>query len=308
MIILLILVIMMALTYWYTYPKLGHYLYFYGNTIEAKLYGFAQKNINIDGISHSVWSNNNSTKPMLLLVHGFSASHAVWLRYAKHFTNDYHVVIPDLAGHGKTGYSEQQDYTIDAQAKRLIQLIHQMGSENAHIVGNSMGGYIAAHMATYYPEMCLSIGLIDPAGLNSPKPSKMGLLISEGGNPFFINNDAEFGRFYNMTMARPPYIPNVVKSALSQQYQMRREELVKIFEDFNRQHNYLATELNKVKCPCLLIWGAKDELIDVSCVEVWAGLLNCEQHVWHDLGHMPMLEAPERTACATAEFLNRQKN
>jgi len=308
MIILIVLITLLGVAYWYTYPKLGHYLYAYSNALEAKLYGFTEQTIELEGITHTVWTNSQENKPILLLVHGFSASHAVWLRYAKFFIDDYHVVIPDLAGHGKTGFMEEWDYSIEAQSKRLMLLINDFGSERAHIVGNSMGGFIAAHMGRYYADSCLSITLIDPAGVSSPHPSKMGLLMAEGCNPFYINNDAEFARFYAMTMARPPFLPGIVKSALSLQYQSRRHELEKIFRDYNRHYNDLESELNAIKCPSMLIWGAKDDLIDVSSASVWSESLNCRAHIWYDLGHMPMLEAPERTACATVEFLNQQKN
>lgn len=171
-----------------------------------------------------------------------------------------------------------------------------------------MGGYIAAHMGRFHPDTCLSITLIDPAGINTPKASKMGLLMAEGNNPFFITNDGEFARFYSMTMARPPFIPRVVKSALSQHYQRRREELGKIFKDYNRQHNYIAAELCNIECPSLLIWGAQDDLIDVSGAKLWSEGLDCNEHIWYDLGHMPMVEAPERTAWATLAFFKQQKN
>jgi pimeloyl-ACP methyl ester carboxylesterase len=307
MTLLVIFAILVVGAYWFTYPKLGHYVYHYGNYLEAKYYGFTKQTITIDEIQYKICTTANKNKPMLLLIHGFSASHAVWLRYAKYLADDYYVVIPDLAGHGETGYQRNWDYSIDSQSKRLTQLIAKLGATKAHLVGNSMGGYIAAHMASYYPDYCSSITLIDPAGLVSPKPSKMDSLIAEGRNPFFIYSDADFIQFYKMTMARPPFLPNLVKMALKQHYQSRRDELEKIFMDYTHQYNYLHSKISAVECPSMLIWGAKDELIDVSSASLWSDSLNCVQHIWHDLGHMPMLEAPERTAWASIEFLVQQK-
>jgi abhydrolase domain-containing protein 6 len=307
MIIVLVITLAAASAYWLSYPKLGHCLYYYGNALEAKLYGFNKTTITLNGIDHKIWTNTKTDKPMLLLVHGFSANYAVWLRYAKNFTDDYHVVMLDLAGHGETGYEPDWDYSIAAQSARLAELITTLGHKNAHIVGNSMGGYIAAHMAIYYSEVCASIVLIDPAGINSPIPSKMGKLQAQGINPFYIENDADFARFYQMVMAKPPYAPNIVKAALSEQYQTKKHQLMKIFKDFNNQQDRLQNELSKISCPSLLIWGAKDDLIDVSSAALWCNGLNCASHIWDDVGHMPMFEVPKRSAQATLAFLQQKK-
>ena len=187
-------------------------------------------------------------------------------------------------------------------------MIVHFNHDSAHIVGNSMGGFIAAQMARFNGEKCLSITLIDPDGIVSPEPSVMMKMLSEGNNPFFIHNDVEFLRFYSMAMARPPFVPGIVKSAISEQYQARRDELQKIFNDYNKLSEFLDDELVKINIPALVIWGAKDELIHVSSAKIWADKLNCVCHVWHDLGHMPMVEASERTAFATHAFLNQHKN
>ena len=308
MTIVIVLFVLMGIAYWYTYPRFGHWLYLYGNAAEAKLYGFKKSVIPLQGIDHKVWTSHSPNKPLLLLVHGFSASHAVWLRYAKYLTDDYFVVIPDLAGHGETGFEQDWDYSIEAQSKRLVSLIKTLGHSQAHVIGNSMGGFIAAHMGRYFSDECASITLIDPAGVESPIPSKMVQMQAEGINPFFIENEAEFARFYQMVMAKPPYAPKIVKAAISEQYQTRKEQLSKIFNDYNRRNNYLQDELKQITCPSLVIWGAKDDLIDVSSVSVWLEGLKCTSHVWYDVGHMPMFEVPERTAFATLEFLKQQKN
>lgn len=303
MMLFLAAMILVALAYWYTYPKLGHYLYAFGNGLEAKLYGLDKFDMTLKGIEHKVWSNNKRDKPLLLLVHGFSASYAVWLRYSKHFNKDYHVVMLDLAGHGETGYEEDWDYSIAAQSARLQELITQLGHKKAHIVGNSMGGFIAAHMAVHYHEVCASIVLIDPAGVDSPNPSKMVTMQAQGSNPFYIKNDADFDRFYKMVMFKPPYAPKIVKSAISEQYQAKKYQLMKIFDDFNNQNNYLKSELEKITCPSLVIWGTQDHLIDVSAAKVWSDGLHCASYVWDDVGHMPMFETPKRTALVTLAFL-----
>lgn len=307
MIIIVLLAIAIAIAYWHSYPRLGHWLYHSGNKFEANLYGLKRAVINVDSIDHVYWHNGKSNKPSLLLVHGFSASYAVWLRFAQHFNQDYFVIIPDLAGHGETGYEEDWNYAIDAQADRMATLLRLLGCSKAHIVGNSMGGFIAAHMARYHSEICETITLIDPAGVSSPKPSKMLKMLQSGRNPFVMKSDDEFYEFYDMVMARPPFAPKIVTDAISETYQNRSQQLSKIFSDYNRQSNYLEAELKNIITPALLIWGAHDQLIDVSSTAIWQEGLQCTVHIWYDLGHMPMMEAPERTAFAVKNHIFTQQ-
>ena len=284
--------------------KLGNWLYHSTNAFEAKLYGLHQERINLHGCEQVYWTNNNTHKPALLLIHGFSASYSVWLRFARFFNDDYHIIIPDLAGHGETGFSPTQNYSIDAQSERLCFLLEALGIESAHIAGNSMGGFIAANMARFHEQHCLSIIVIDPAGVVSPQPSPMLKLLAQGDNPFLIDNDNDFDRFYKMVMAKPPFMPKVVLRGISSQYQSRKEELAKIFADYNKPKDYLDNELAKITVSAVVIWGAKDQLIDVSSADVWQEQLKCESIIWEDLGHMPMIEAPKRCANAVKRFLH----
>jgi pimeloyl-ACP methyl ester carboxylesterase len=145
-----------------------------------------------------------------VLLHGYSADKQVWVRFARPLLDRYEVIIPDLAGHGATGFVPGLDYSGPAQARRVAAMLDTLGIAKAHVAGNSMGGFITAHFALAYPQRTLSAGLIDPAGVNSPEPSDMGKLLAGGRNPFEVNSRAEFDDFYAMTMAQPPWLPGIV--------------------------------------------------------------------------------------------------
>ncbi|MFC3093519.1 alpha/beta hydrolase [Alteromonas sediminis] len=286
--------------------KMGSWLYHTGNRAEAALYGLKKQTLNLDGIHHKVWTSSNKNKPALLLIHGFSATHAVWLRFARHLTDKFYVIIPELAGHGQTGFEKHWDYSVPAQSARMIDLIHGLNITQCHIAGNSMGGFIAAHMARTYPDACLSTVLIDPAGVISPQPSEMQIMLQRGENPFFVSNQADFDKFYSMTMAQPPFIPRLVLRALAVDYQQRKEALKVIFSKYNQAEHYIDKSETSIPCPTLLLWGAKDRLIDVSSVDVWQRFFNGHTHIWDSLGHMPMLEAPKDTAQTVMAFYRSQ--
>ncbi len=287
------------------YPEIGHLAYDNVTDIEATVYGFTQSQIDIDELSVSLYlSEYDPKKETLLMLHGYSADKDVWPRFARHFVDDYNVIIPDMAGHGDTGFDSQWDYHVPQQANRLVEMLDVMKIEKVHVVGNSMGGFVAAYLAKDYPDRVLSTMLIDPAGVHSPELSDMDKMLSQGRNPFEIHDRVEFDEFYAMTMAQPPWLPDFVLGAVNEKYQNRRQQLRLIFDDFHHQ-NMLDDELDKIISPVLLLWGEEDRILHVSGATVWeAGVPNIKVEIWQDIGHMPMVEVPVRTADTYRDFLS----
>jgi len=286
----------------------GQWVYDTSMATEAKLYGFSEQTIPVGDLSLSVYRNSTnlgSDKPSILMLHGFSADKSVWLRFARHFTDDFNIIIPDMAGHGDTGFDPKWDYTAPAQAARLQALLDRLQIQQVHIIGNSMGGFIAAHFARLYPERTLTATLVDPSGVASPEPSVMGKMLAEGKNPFLIQSRQDFESFYGMTMAQPPFVPDFVKAGVAERYQARQDELQLIFKEVHGK-DMLDQQLSALSMPVLIMWGGQDQLIHVSSAEVWQqGLPDSELKIWPEIGHMPMVEIPQESAAVYRDFLSR---
>jgi pimeloyl-ACP methyl ester carboxylesterase len=99
--------------------------------------------------------------PDLVMVHGIAGHLAIW-----HFNiipllwERYRILTYDLRGHGYTEMTEI-GYTPEEQATDLAQLLDALGIEKADIVGHSFGGDIALYFASYYPERCRNVVLIE---------------------------------------------------------------------------------------------------------------------------------------------------
>ena len=283
--------------------KLGHVVYESATDLEASLYGLEQVQVDIGEMKISLYRNKFADRETIVMVHGFSADKDNFIRFARYFTDDFNLVIPDMAGHGDTGFKESWDYTMPAQASRLAKIIEQLNIEEAHIIGNSMGGFISAHFAKMFPQKTLSIALVDPAGVIAPQASDMDKMLARGDNPFEIHNRQEFDDFYAMTMENPPYVPDFVLQAIYEKYQLHRDQLMQIFGDF-REQDLLESSLNEIGAPVLLMWGEQDRLLDISSVKVWkAGIRNIQVKTWPGIGHMPMLEIPKESAGVYRQFL-----
>ena len=287
----------------------GQWVYDNSMSAESSIYGFSEQTIPIGEMSLSVYRNSKNLgadKPSILMLHGYSAEKTVWLRFARHFTDDFNIVIPDMAGHGQTGFDSEWDYSGPAQAARLVALLDRLQIQQVHVIGNSMGGFIAAHFARLYPERTLTATLVDPAGVTSPELSVMGEMLEKGENPFQVNSQEDFNVFYGMTMAKPPFVPDFVKAGVAERYKARKDELKIIFEDFHDKY-LLDDQLSTITSPVLIMWGAKDQLIHVSSAKVWNdGLPNSELKIWPEIGHMPMVEIPQESADVYRDFLSKQ--
>ncbi|MFJ2363211.1 alpha/beta fold hydrolase [Pseudomonas sp. NPDC087697] len=305
MLVVLIVVAVLIIWSWRTWPRIGHVLYDASMALEARLYRLHKVSVPITGMNMVTYQGGpaNAAKTILML-HGYSADKTIWLRFARHFVDDCRVLIPDLAGHGETGFKAGAGYDIPSQTQRLIQLLDACKIDKVHVIGNSMGGYIAAWLAATHPERVASVALIDPAGLScSPEPSDMDRLLAQGANPFLIHSRADFNVFYAMTMASPPWVPGVVLAAMTERYERRRDELAEIFEDLNGSQP-IGEKLHDIHGPALLLWGREDRLIHVSSAPVWAhGIAGLEVEIWDGIGHMPMVERPGKTAALYRGFL-----
>jgi pimeloyl-ACP methyl ester carboxylesterase len=106
----------------------------------------------------------NPTAPPMLLVHGGLDHCRNWDWVAKHFRDEYHIIAPDLRGHGDSewmigGAYNQLDYLYD-----ITQLLHQKGMDPVTIIGHSMGGAISLLYAALYPYKVKELVVIEGLG------------------------------------------------------------------------------------------------------------------------------------------------
>ncbi|MBO0738746.1 MAG: alpha/beta hydrolase [Alphaproteobacteria bacterium] len=112
------------------------------------------------------WGNRGA--PPLLLLHGGRDHCRNWDWVADGLRREWHVLAPDLRGHGDSQWSPDANYTIAAYVYDLAQLIHQQQLAPLSIVAHSLGGTIALRYAGIYPECVRRLVAIEGLGA-SPK-------------------------------------------------------------------------------------------------------------------------------------------
>ena len=114
------------------------------------------------------WGNPDA--PPLLLLHGGRDHCRNWDWVAENLREDWHIIAPDLRGHGDSQWSPDGNYRMDSYIYDLAQLIHQQHLAPVSIVAHSLGGNIALRYAGLYPETVQKLVAIEGLG---PSPRMM---------------------------------------------------------------------------------------------------------------------------------------
>jgi lipase len=104
----------------------------------------------------------DASHPALLCLHGVTAHGERYRRLAlEGWAATFHVVAPDLRGHGRSGY--EPPWTFETHVADLVDTIDALGIEQADWVGHSFGGRLLLELANAHPERIRRLVLLDPA-------------------------------------------------------------------------------------------------------------------------------------------------
>ncbi len=118
----------------------------------------------------------NADKPLLLLIHGGRDHARNWDWVAGALRADYHVIAPDLRGHGDSQWSIGGSYALIDYTLDIAQLLDAVGKSPATIIGHSLGGAIALQYTGTFPDLVSKVvaieGLGPPPGMIKERPAQ----------------------------------------------------------------------------------------------------------------------------------------
>tara|TARA_R100000005_G_scaffold77176_2_gene44366 strand:- start:11078 stop:11938 length:861 start_codon:yes stop_codon:yes gene_type:complete len=117
-------------------------------------------------LHYADWGNPDA--PPLLLIHGGRDHCRNWDWVAEELRHDWHIIAPDLRGHGDSGWSTDGNYSVQSYVYDIAQLIHQKELSPVTIVSHSMGGNVAIRYTGLYPDNVRKLVAIEGLGA-SPK-------------------------------------------------------------------------------------------------------------------------------------------
>jgi pimeloyl-ACP methyl ester carboxylesterase len=245
--------------------------------------------------------NEQGSGQAVVLLHGFCGSSAYWDELLPLLPDHYHWIMPDLRGHGESG-APAGDYTMDAFANDLAQMIKGLETGPVIMLGHSLGGYITLAFAERYPELLSGFGLIHSTGFPDNEAGKEGRLkaittIEEKGLPAFIEGliPKLFAPEHLESMPEAVAKAKQIGEETDPQAAIRTLQGMRTRPDRNHV-------LAEAKVPVLLIAGEQDQIIAVErTFSVSSGLITQVQI--NEAAHMSMVEAPQSLLEAIETFL-----
>lgn len=117
-------------------------------------------------------------EPVLFLHSGYSRGIIAFSGQIQPFFHSYRLLLPDFRGHGRTKAVEK-NWDTPRICEDMAGFLREMGVESAHLIGYSLGGAVALHLAAKYPHMVRSIttigcgGVADPTGADDFEPEAL---------------------------------------------------------------------------------------------------------------------------------------
>lgn len=119
-------------------------------------------------LHYVAWGNPD--KPLMVLLHGGRDHARNWDHVAPHFRADYHIIAPDLRGHGDSEWARGSEYSMIEYVLDLAQLLEQQAAFPAILIGHSLGGGIVLQYSGIYPERVGKVVGIEGLG---PSPDRL---------------------------------------------------------------------------------------------------------------------------------------
>ena len=248
----------------------------------------------------------------LVLVHGLGGAAANWLALAPLLLSGRRLIVPELPGHGGSSPLPAAP-SLSPYADRLGLLLEHEGAAPAAVVGHSLGGAVALRLALRRPESVSALVLAAAAGISSTARSARYALTVTGilkpGRKIAphrrrVARSALLKRlvFGRWGASDPPALPPEVVEALLAG-PARHTDTVSAATALVRDD--VRPELERISCPVLVLWGARDNQLPVDDAFDYARRLRAPLRVIADCGHLLIVERPAACADAITGFLSR---
>ena len=246
--------------------------------------------------------------PAVLLLHGFASSLDTWDRVQPALARaGYRVVALDLKGFGWTD-RPAGDYSPGEQARLALDVLSQLGIENAAVVAHSWGSSVALEMALRAPARVRALALYDAWVYEEQLPSFFLWARAPG------IGEALFSLFYDerpddrMALAffDPSRLPERLMEDVERALDRPGTRAAALAAVRGQRFAELEQRYKEVRQPALLLWGREDRVAILRAGERLARDLPAAQLVVYPrCGHFPMLEAEAASTHDLVRFLDR---
>jgi pimeloyl-ACP methyl ester carboxylesterase len=257
-----------------------------------------------------VWILESGKGAPLIYLHGFADVHSVkesWMPFHEKLTQQASVIAPAHPGCAQTDENKDIDI-IDDVVFHYLEVLDALQLTQFDLVGNCVGGWIAAEIAARHPEKIHKLALIGATGLFVE-----GALIGD----VFMNAQPEYGSSY-ATLREMLFSSADHRMALEMfpdgkgelEDEVRRYQMLRFGSRIGFKPPYfynrpLRNRLHRISSPTLVIWGEQDLMVPRAHGETYARSIPGagELKVIPGAGHSVHVEQPDLTAELVLDFL-----
>jgi pimeloyl-ACP methyl ester carboxylesterase len=247
----------------------------------------------------------------VVFVHGLGGQWQNWLENIPRVSRERRVIAPDLPGFGLSPEPPER-ITISGYGRLVDALCERLGLGPVHLVGNSMGGFVAAETAIQVPEHVERLVLVSAAGISSTNVyTAPALLLGRAAGALTSYTAAGHDRVARRPRARHAALalvaryPARLKADLAYEGFMKGAGKPGFDAAFRASLEYdFRDRLPEIRCPTLIVWGENDAILPVRDAQEFERLIpDSRKLLMRDTGHVPMAERPDAFNNALLEFL-----
>jgi len=245
------------------------------------------------GLYYFAHEVENVFRPPAVLIHGAGGDHLYWPPQIRRLPNQ-RIFALDLPGHGRSdgvGHQSIEDY-----AAAVLRFLEAAGLNAAVLVGHSMGGAIALHLALHHPQRVLGLGLV----ASGARLRVAAAILQNASNPSTHGDAVALIIAWAFSPQAPPRLRELAAR------RMRETRPSVLYGDFLACDAFNVMEqLSRLTAPTLVICGNEDRMTPLRFSEFLRdNIPGARLEVVPHAGHMVMLEQPQAVANALAGFLD----
>ena len=238
------------------------------------------------------------TGDRLVVLHGAGGA-AAWLPYMEKLAQRFDVIVPQHPGFGGSKLPDWLETVVDL-ANFYLDFLDQLDLRNAHLVGFSLGGWIAAELAIRNASRLATLTLVGAAGLHLPGVPQVDI---------FARSEEQAIRelFHDQTLAddmvKRVVTPDSEDIRLSNQLVVARLAWQPRFHD-----PQLAKWLHRIRVPTLVVWGEQDRLFPKEYAAAYQRLIpGARSVIIPHCGHLPEIEKTDAFVSAVESFCAKER-
>jgi pimeloyl-ACP methyl ester carboxylesterase len=256
----------------------------------------------------------NPDGPVLVMVHGFSASLHTWEPWVERLKTDYRIISLDLPGHGLTRAPEGYAATMPGFADHVDAVTGRLGVTRFTLIGNSMGGGVAWDYALKHPQKLDGLVLVGAAGWpeegpQEDEPMVFKMLANPVGRALLGKLDSTEMVRGGLRAAFEP-TPDMADDAMVERYvQMarapgHRDIIVSLMTGYAERPVATKEKLAAITTPTLIMHGDTDKLIPVGDADKFADAIpGSTLIIYEQTGHVPMEQIADKSAADLKQWL-----